>query len=313
MMHSYCQHSRTKAAGKWFAFLTFLTLNFISSSGYANKTEVLMKLISTGPNHAAYEFGNLTVIALRDGYVDMPVSRLQDEPGKSLDISSRNIPLVNGQLRLSVNAFVVIDGDSVVLVDTGASDSWLPSMGGLPTAMHEAGIEKTDITHVAVTHTHEDHVNGLISPDGSETFPNAKAIYVPAEEMSEIGRRFATLKSRITPIKDGFKITRHITAANAQGHSVGHTAYRVESDLGTLLIWGDIVHVPSVQFGQPEITWEFDNNQYQARGVRKRLLDQAAQTNFFIAGAHLDFPGIGSVTKSDGTSYSFSPIDGSAL
>jgi hypothetical protein len=32
-----------------------------------------------------------------------------------------------------------------------------------------------------------------------------------------------------------------------------------------MLIWGDTVHVPSIQFARPELTWELDANQNQAR------------------------------------------------
>lgn len=267
-----------------------------------------MKLVSQGPNHAAYAFGELTVIALRDGYVDMPASRLQEQPGSALDTASSHVSLIGGKLRLSVNAFAIVGGGNVVLLDTGASDSWLPSMGGLPQAMTEAGIDRKNVTHVAVTHTHEDHVNGLISPDGSETFPNAKHIYVPKAEIPEITGRLAPIKNRVVPIEEGVQITKHITATDAWGHSIGHTAYQVASGAETLLVWGDIVHVPAVQFSRPEITWELDEDQYEARRVRKAILENAAKSNLFIAGAHLDFPGIGRVTESDKTSYIFHPV-----
>lgn len=36
-----------------------------------------MKRVAAGEHHAAYEFGRLTLISLRDGYVDMPVTRLR--------------------------------------------------------------------------------------------------------------------------------------------------------------------------------------------------------------------------------------------
>ena len=39
-----------------------------------------MKRVAAGEHHAAYEFGRLALISLRDGYVDMPVTRLR-QPG----------------------------------------------------------------------------------------------------------------------------------------------------------------------------------------------------------------------------------------
>jgi hypothetical protein len=55
--------------------------------------------------------------------------------------------------------------------------------------------------------------------------------------------------------------------------------------------------VPSIQFERPELTWEYDANQTEARSTRQRLLRRAAQPGFYVAGAHLDFPGVGTVTQ----------------
>jgi hypothetical protein len=43
-----------------------------------------MRLISGGRHHATFEFGDLTVTSLRDGYVDMPPTRLRDVSGRTL-------------------------------------------------------------------------------------------------------------------------------------------------------------------------------------------------------------------------------------
>jgi glyoxylase-like metal-dependent hydrolase (beta-lactamase superfamily II) len=98
-------------------------------------------------------------------------------------------------------------------------------------------------------------------------------------------------------LDDGFKLSASVTAVEAHGHEIGHTAFEVSSAGDTLLIWGDIVHVPSIQFARPELTWEFDADQEQARRTRQRMLRRAVQPNVFVSGAHLDFPGVGIVTE----------------
>jgi hypothetical protein len=45
-----------------------------------------MRLISGGRHHATFEFGDLTVTSLRDGYVDMPPTRLRDVSGRTLAV-----------------------------------------------------------------------------------------------------------------------------------------------------------------------------------------------------------------------------------
>jgi hypothetical protein len=61
---------------------------------------------------------------LRDGYIDMPPTRLRDEDGRTLDELPAAVPLAGDNLRMSVNAFFVTDGTRSVLIDTGASNAW---------------------------------------------------------------------------------------------------------------------------------------------------------------------------------------------
>ena len=269
-----------------------------------------MKKLDSGAGFVRFAFGDLTVVALRDGYVDMPSSRLRqagDRPFGS-DMPAQ-VDLVDGRLRLSVNAFLVIDRDEHVLIDTGAADAWLPTMGFLLGALDEAGVARNSIETVALTHTHEDHVHGLVAADGSDAFPNLRRLLVPQEEVSMFDAydRLARFRECRLPFGDGFKLIDSITAVQAHGHEAGHTAFEVSSGSEILLIWGDIIHVPSIQFDRPALTWEFDADQDQARSTRQRLLRRAAQPNFFVAGAHLDFPGVGTVSAS-GDAFRYTPV-----
>ena len=269
-----------------------------------------MKKLDSGTDYVRYAIGELSVVALRDGYIDMPPSRLR-QPGDrpfGPDLPAQ-VELVSGRLRLSVNAFLVIDRDQHILIDTGAANAWEPTMGSLLRALKQAGVARDDIGTVAVTHTHEDHINGLVAADGSDAFPNLDRLFVPQEEVPIFDRedRLARFRRRRLPLGDGFKLSASVTAVQAHGHEVGHTAFEVSSAGDTLLIWGDIVHVPSIQFARPELTWEFDTNQVQARSTRQRMLRRAVQPNFFVAGAHLDFPGVGTVAESDGA-FSYTPL-----
>ena len=102
-------------------------------------------------------------------------------------------------------------------------------------------------------------------------------------------------------------IGQYISAEAAYGHEIGHTAFLVQSGADRLLVWGDIVHAPSVQFAHPDITWEFDADQDAARSMRLSVLERTARKQLPVAGAHLAFPGIGHV-KSMGEAYAFVPL-----
>ena len=269
-----------------------------------------MKRLDSGINYARFKLGDLTVVALWDGYVDMPPSRLRqpgDRPfGSDLP---KQVDLVDGSLRLSVNAFLVIGHGQHVLIDTGAANAWHPTMGLLLDALREAGVARDSIGTVAFTHTHIDHVNGLVAGDGSDAFPKLERLLVPGEEIAMFDEveRLARFRQRRLPFADGFTVNASIKVVAAHGHEVGHSVFEVTSAGETLLIWGDIVHVPSIQFARPEITWEFDDDQDRARSARKRMLRRAAQPKCFVAGAHLEFPGVGEVAQRD-DGFCYTPL-----
>ncbi|MEU0870740.1 MBL fold metallo-hydrolase [Nocardia brasiliensis] len=262
-----------------------------------------MRLISSGRHHASFEFGELQVISLRDGYIDMPPARLRGEDGCPLEELPASVPLVDANLRLAVNAFFVTDGTRSVLIDTGGCDVWHePTMGSIYDALDEAGIDRAQVTEVAITHRHVDHVSGLIAPDGTEAFAELERVWIGAGDTSVFTGRLEPLRDRVVPVSEQVAITDWLTAIPTPGHTPGHTVYNVRSSAGHLLVWGDTVHVPTLQFERPNITWEFDGDQAGARTVRASLLEQLTRPHHYVAGAHLDSPGIARVTPS-GTGY----------
>lgn len=269
-----------------------------------------MQRSSSGDHHASYRFGALTLTALRDGYVDMPPTRLR-QPGDKVfgDAMPKQVCLVDGNLRLSVNAFSLDDGTEITLMDTGASNAWHPSMGRLPQALREANTDVDRVRTVAFTHTHLDHINGLILPDGRDAFPRLSRLLVPRQELAmfRAEARLQRFHERAEALDAGQRIGAHIEALAAPGHEVGHTCFRITSQGEAVLVWGDIVHVPSIQFEQPELTWEFDGDQEQARASRLRMIALAADNGYSIAGAHLDSPGVGRIIRS-GTGFRFEPL-----
>lgn len=267
-----------------------------------------MRVEEAGANFVRYRFDNLCVIALRDGYVDMSPSRLK-MAGNELAALPANLRLVDGNIRLSVTAFLVIGDGTHLLIDTGAGNSWEPSMGGLLDAFDDARISRYSITDIALTHTHADHVNGLVTPDGSDAFPNAVRIFVGDKETKTFADKplLQRFQGNLIPIAHGHSITPNVFAFAAPGHSPAHTGYEVCAGVERLLVWGDVVHVPSVQFAYPDLTWELDANQLEAMTTRQALFETASRQRSYVAGAHLDFPAVGCV-ENDGNAFRFRPI-----
>ena len=109
--------------------------------------------------------------------------------------------------------------------------------------------------------------------------------------------------------------TRLLTAGEAlpgisivpePGHTPGHSGWLIASGAESLLIWGDIVHMPGVQFVRPEAGMGFDVDGAAAIETRKRIMDMTATDRLLVAGMHLDFPGFGHVARAGG-GYAFIP------
>jgi glyoxylase-like metal-dependent hydrolase (beta-lactamase superfamily II) len=247
------------------------------------------------------ELDELSVTMLLDGETTMPADCLRGPEGFAPGPGD----LVEGRLPLPVRAFLVQGPAGCLLIDTGAGRAWHKGLGRLGAALAEAGAGPQEVTVVALTHTHIDHLSGLVDEDGGVAFPNADRVHVATEELMAFRAvpRMIPVLSRLIPLEQGDGPLPGVVAVNAPGHSPGHMAFLVE---GRLLIWGDLVHHP-VQFARPEVTWKFDEDADQARTTRAGLLDRALAEGWLVAGAHLPYPGIGRLERT-GQAYAFHPV-----
>ena len=281
------------------------------------------------PGVLPWTLGDRVVVPLNDGHLVASLGlvqgisaaeaeRLQAEGHRPVDAP-----------RITVNAFLVLGGSAPVLVDAGMGAGGPDTLGHLPQALAACGLAPGDVGTVLVTHLHSDHVGGLIGPDGAVVYPNAEVVMPEAEaahwladgaegrapEGAKAGfRRAQALVSaygdRIRRAGEG-EVLPGIDAILAPGHTPGHTAYRIQSGGRSLLIWGDVVHLPAIQFARPEAGVSFDVDGAVAAATRRRILDQAAAERSLVAGMHLDFPALGSIRR-DGAGFAWVPEQWSA-
>ena len=93
-----------------------------------------------------------------------------------------------------------------------------------------------------------------------------------------------------------------ITRMPLHGHTPGHSGYVIDGGGQSLLIWGDVMHVPSLQAADPGIGMVYDVDASAAQASRRRALDIAVADDLLVAGMHLNFPAFHHVVK-DGTGY----------
>jgi glyoxylase-like metal-dependent hydrolase (beta-lactamase superfamily II) len=247
--------------------------------------------------------GGSRICALSDGYIEMPADLLRDP---------QNNPVLQaaqaGTLRLSVNCFALTgSGVESVLIDSGGG-GWAPTVGRLEQTMAEAMIDPASITVVALTHTHQDHVDGLLTPDGRVLFPNLKTIVVPDAAVDSFCAEphLAQFRSLVKPVLNGDQVAGRLRAVALPGHAPGHTGYAFDTGEDRFLFFGDIVHVPTLQFDNPALSWGYDDHQPTARATRLKVFHDAAEAGTWIAGAHLGWPGIGRVVRK-GEAYDYEP------
>lgn len=262
-----------------------------------------MIVTSHSDNVLSCAAGVWRVWSLSDGYIELPADLLRDPQNNPVPQAAQA-----GALRLSVNCFALagpgVDG---VLIDSGGG-GWALTVGRLEETLAEARIDPASITVLALTHTHQDHVHGLLTPDGRVLFPNLKAIIIAEGAMeSFLGEmHLARFRPLLKSVQNGDQVAERLKAVALPGHAPGHIGYAFDTNEDRFLFFGDIVHVPALQFGNPALSWGYDDDQSTARATRLKVFHDAAEAGTWIAGAHLDWPGIGRVVRKGGA-YGFEP------
>jgi glyoxylase-like metal-dependent hydrolase (beta-lactamase superfamily II) len=301
--------------------LSVLAAAFTSSQGALARAPFANTQI---PGVHRMKFGEFEITSLSDGYTLMAHS-IMDGDQNIIGILAREAHLPAGPIRLSVNAFLVNTGESLILIDSGAGDLMLKSMGHLSESMAAASVDPAQIDQVLITHMHGDHIGGTVTPDGKALYPNAvirmgKADYdywTSEENMDRAAERkvrfVASIRAakvygkRMQAFAPGTAIVPGIRSIDTAGHTPGHSSYMVESGSMRLLATGDLLHVAEVQFSRPEITVAYDSDPAVARRIRRTILDAAATEGWILAIPHAPFPGLGRV-KREGASYLFEPV-----
>ena len=116
----------------------------------------------------------------------------------------------------------------------------------------------------------------------------------------------ARFGERVIPVEGQADLGHGMTALPLPGHTVGHMGVLLEDSGAQLLIWGDVMHFPAIQFRRPDVTVGFDTDPDQARRTRMKAFDMVAQDQMMVAGMHLDFPGVGHVERA-AEGYRFVP------
>jgi len=280
------------------------------------------------PGFYRMALGDFEVTALNDGTLELPTKKLLTNitPQRVDELLKRSFladPVIT-----SVNAYVINTGSKLVMIDAGTGTLFGPTLGNLIDNLKAAGYQPEQIDEIYITHMHGDHVGGLMAGD-KRAFPNAVVRADKREAEQWLSQ--ANLDAAPNDAKDDFKgamtslnpyiaagkfkpfdgtteLVPGVTAQPAYGHTKGHTIYMVESKGQKMAVVGDLMHVASVQFVNPDVTIEFDTDPKMAAAARKKICADAAKSGFWLAAAHVSFPGIGHIRR-DGAGYAFYSVN----
>lgn len=274
-----------------------------------------------------FRFGKFEVTALSDGTLALPMTKIyQNEPEGELQ-RRLEANFLGKEPHLSINAYLVNDGERLVLIDAGSGALLGAAAGKLVQHLTASGYRADQVVAVILTHVHADHSGGLIV-DGKPQFPNAEIHLADREYRYWIEREGVTALTeaqkidfqrahdalapyiaagKVTRFADNGDVLPNLGSTLRAGHTPGHSAIVLTADDGQRLVfWGDVIHGDYIQFDTPDVFVSFDVDGTAAAATRAVALADAADGRYLVAGAHLPFPGVGHVAR-DETLYRFVP------
>ncbi len=273
-----------------------------------------------------YTIGDIEVTVLSDGFRMVPVDDKylinagRDDLAKAL--AAAGLPA--DRMKNTYSPIVLTTAGRRVLFDTGNGESQVgPSKGERGTLnqnLAAAGIDRTSIDVVVISHFHADHVNGLLDVTNKPAFPRAE-IKVPEVEwkfwmddgemsraapgrMSELfannRRVFDALGRKVTPYAWDNEVVPGVTAVGTPGHSIGHTSFVVSSGGKSVFVQSDVCNNAAVFAPHPDWHGFFDQDPPQAAATRKRVYDMLAAEKLPVQAYHFPFPALAQIEKQGG-------------
>jgi glyoxylase-like metal-dependent hydrolase (beta-lactamase superfamily II) len=274
----------------------------------------------SGVSHIA--IGDIVVSAINDGVFQASFDDLVTTDRAACESAHR------GEFRLAppwltINCFMIRTGDRTVLVDSGFAGK-NEQVGRAAENLKAINVAPADVDTIVMTHMHPDHEAGLTDSSGKPIFPKAELLLhenelafwrddgamarATPEGQGDFHLARAALGAygdRVRTVKTD-EVAPGVRAFPTPGHTPGHTAWLVESNGEGLLIWGDIVHFPGMQFAFPDTSVAYDIDPAAAAEARKKVLKFVAGEKLRVAGVHLDFPAFGHVV-SNGAAFRYVP------
>jgi glyoxylase-like metal-dependent hydrolase (beta-lactamase superfamily II) len=252
-------------------------------------------------------------------------------------LDERFIARDRDEIFLSFHSFVIQSGGRNILVDTchgnhkqnrtGVSAYYNDLNTDYLGNLARVGLKPEDIDVVLCTHLHFDHVgwntkleNGRWVP----TFPNARYLMskVDFDNFAKItpdhhdAMHLLSYQDSVVPVVEAGRadfihldrcrdhdLAKDLWLEAAPGHTHGSVVLHARNDAGGALFSGDVWHHP-LQFAEPSLSIFVEQDVPMGLATRKRLIENAVDTNTLIMAAHFPSPTAGRIV-SHGNGFRF--------
>lgn len=185
---------------------------------------------------------------------------------------------------------------------------------GLGAALASIGVAPEAVTHVLITHAHDDHFAGvLVERDGQlvPRFPRARHLIGRGDwegnprrddPDGDLATRLGAIADLglLDPVAGDREVAPGITLLHAPGETPGHSIVRVQSGGATFYALGDLFHHASEV---AHLDWQSPWVEPVAmRASRERFLDEAVPQDAAIVFTHETFPAWGRIVR-DGAGF----------
>jgi glyoxylase-like metal-dependent hydrolase (beta-lactamase superfamily II) len=179
-----------------------------------------------------------------------------------------------------VNAYVLVRGNEVAVVDTGVANS----QGKIEEVIKSVGRAWSDVKHVILTHYHPDHAGSLDAVMTAST--NAKA-YAHAEDIPQI-----KTSAKLMAVADGSDVFG-LQIIGTPGHTPGHIS--VFDPVGSTFIVGDALNNNQGKLEGPNP--QYSSDMVSAIQSAKKIATLKFETAYFMHGSTIESGASAAIAK----------------